>query len=84
MSNFNCEHCGAACIDSPRGYVTGCEHYPADIPPSQVRRCPWCNSAANAYYAGGAVAFRCGTSISATGSARGVQCGIEHGLWHGD
>lgn len=31
MSNFNCEHCGAACIDSPRGYVTGCEHYPADV-----------------------------------------------------
>lgn len=30
MSNFNCEHCGAACIDSPRGYVTGCEHYPAE------------------------------------------------------
>lgn len=30
MSNFNCPHCGKPCIDSPRGYVTGYEHYPAD------------------------------------------------------
>lgn len=42
MSNFVCEICGAACIDSPEGYVTGCEHYPLvtlsafsdDTPPS--------------------------------------------------
>lgn len=27
MSNFNCEHCGTAIIDSPRGYITSCEHY---------------------------------------------------------
>jgi hypothetical protein len=31
MSSFNCEVCGAACLDSPRGYTTGCEHYPADV-----------------------------------------------------
>lgn len=30
MSNFKCEHCGTDCIDSPRGYVIGCEHYPPD------------------------------------------------------
>ena len=27
MSDFTCEHCGANICDSPRGYVTGCEHY---------------------------------------------------------
>lgn len=31
MSSFCCEHCGAVCMDSPRGYVNGCEHYPPDI-----------------------------------------------------
>lgn len=31
MSNFACEKCGAICYDTPVGYVTGCEHYPADI-----------------------------------------------------
>lgn len=30
MSHFRCEHCGAACTDTPRGYITGCEHYPAE------------------------------------------------------
>ena len=38
MSNHTCEHCGAECIDSPRGYVTGCEHYPADAPEADQRR----------------------------------------------
>ncbi len=33
MSSFNCEVCGALCIDSPIGYVTGCEHYPPDVKP---------------------------------------------------
>lgn len=28
MSNFICEHCGTSIIDSPKGYITGCEHYP--------------------------------------------------------
>lgn len=32
MSSFRCEHCGTDCLDSPHGYTTGCEHYPADIP----------------------------------------------------
>ena len=31
MSNFYCETCGAAVIDSPAGYVEGCEHYPPDV-----------------------------------------------------
>lgn len=31
MSNFTCEHCNTDLIDSPYGYITGCEHYPADI-----------------------------------------------------
>ena len=31
MSHCTCEHCGAILTDSPRGYVTGCVHYPADI-----------------------------------------------------
>lgn len=30
MSSFNCEHCGAACIDTDKGYVSGCKHYPID------------------------------------------------------
>lgn len=30
MSSFFCEHCGVVCSDTPRGYVTVCEHYPAD------------------------------------------------------
>ena len=33
MSNFKCPECGAVCIDSPNGYVTGCEHYPVDVKP---------------------------------------------------
>jgi len=28
MSSFNCEHCGEAIIDTPNGFITGCEHYP--------------------------------------------------------
>ena len=31
MSNFYCPECGALCLDSPRGYTTGCKHYPPDI-----------------------------------------------------
>jgi len=30
MSNFNCDKCGTAIIDSPTGYVTSCEHYKAE------------------------------------------------------
>lgn len=31
MSNFICDKCGTECIDSPIGFVTGCDHYPADV-----------------------------------------------------
>lgn len=27
MSSFNCPKCGTAIIDTPKGYVTSCEHY---------------------------------------------------------
>jgi hypothetical protein len=30
MSNFICEECKTVCRDTPIGYVTGCEHHPAD------------------------------------------------------
>lgn len=28
MSSFICEKCGTEILDSPHGYLTGCEHYP--------------------------------------------------------
>lgn len=31
MSNFVCDKCGKYCIDSVIGFVSGCEHYPADV-----------------------------------------------------
>lgn len=31
MSNFTCEKCKSVCYDTPRGYVTGCKHYPPDV-----------------------------------------------------
>lgn len=30
MSNFTCSRCGIANIDSPTGYVAGCQHYPPE------------------------------------------------------
>lgn len=30
VSNFECPLCGATCLDSENGYVTGCEHYPVE------------------------------------------------------
>lgn len=33
MSNFCCEKCGTAILDSPRGYTTSCPHYQADPDP---------------------------------------------------
>lgn len=36
MSSFNCEHCNALCADTEFGYVTGCEHYPAE--PKALRK----------------------------------------------
>jgi len=34
MSNFKCPECGTDCIDSTNGYITGCEHFPADAQPA--------------------------------------------------
>lgn len=31
MSNFNCDQCNTKCLDTQHGYITGCEHYPADM-----------------------------------------------------
>jgi len=31
MSNFACEKCGAMIYDSPKGYITYCEHYPLEV-----------------------------------------------------
>lgn len=28
MSSFICEYCGTHIIDTDKGYITGCEHYP--------------------------------------------------------
>jgi len=28
MSSFYCEYCGEAIIDTPKGYVTACKHFP--------------------------------------------------------
>lgn len=28
MSSFKCEQCGAAILDAPGGYITGCKHFP--------------------------------------------------------
>lgn len=28
MSSFFCQYCGKAIIDTEKGYITGCEHYP--------------------------------------------------------
>lgn len=30
MSSFNCGSCNKQLIDTPRGYITGCVHYPKD------------------------------------------------------
>ena len=38
MGNFKCEHCGAAIFDSPRGYITGCKHYPLEVNVPSNRR----------------------------------------------
>ncbi len=38
MSHFVCEQCGLLLIDTDRGYINGCEHYPADIPHSKLTR----------------------------------------------
>lgn len=39
MSSFNCEKCGTPIIDTPRGYITECEHYPLDL--KKARKVWW-------------------------------------------
>ena len=46
MSNFACDKCGVTCQDTPRGYITGCEHYPPNVlSDNQIDglRCVVCN-----------------------------------------
>lgn len=31
MSSFTCEHCGTPIIDTPDGYITGCNHYAPEL-----------------------------------------------------
>jgi len=40
MSNFTCEKCGVDILDSPRGYITACEHYPLCVKPNEKERKP--------------------------------------------
>lgn len=40
MSHFICEHCGAHIINSPKGYLSGCEHYPME-PRTPCFGCKW-------------------------------------------
>lgn len=39
MSSFFCPHCGKSIIDTPNGYVTGCEHYPLETKNKSVKDC---------------------------------------------
>ena len=41
MSSFICEKCGKEIIDTPAGYVTGCEHYPAGDIKAVCRICEY-------------------------------------------
>jgi hypothetical protein len=38
VSNFTCQQCGTDIIDSPNGYVTGCEHWPIEGASREVTR----------------------------------------------
>lgn len=38
MSTFYCHECSMLLIDTNRGYITGCEHYPADVPETKLSR----------------------------------------------
>lgn len=31
MSSFQCEHCATVIIDTPKGRIKGCEHYPTTV-----------------------------------------------------
>jgi hypothetical protein len=36
MSSHQCPHCEALCIDTEKGYISGCGHYPPDIDPIKL------------------------------------------------
>lgn len=38
MSSFYCPKCGVMLVDTPIGYVTGCEHYPADVTEEEYQK----------------------------------------------
>ena len=38
MSSFTCEQCGTDCIDTPSGYITGCEHFPVENTGKRISR----------------------------------------------
>lgn len=59
MSNFHCKHCGTAIVDTPNGYITGCEHYPIE----QVKRIPSCNNPKGHFW-----------SANSTGTQRCLWC----------
>jgi primosomal protein N' len=42
MSSFSCEKCGTLLLDTERGYVTECSHYP--IENRTNRHCPICKA----------------------------------------
>ena len=46
MSNFFCEYCGKAIIDTEHGYITNCEHYHGEkdmfIKVGNKYKCPIC------------------------------------------
>jgi hypothetical protein len=42
MSSFMCEKCGKFILDTPKGYISGCAHYPietAEDTPMKRRSC---------------------------------------------
>lgn len=38
MSSFYCDECGALCLDTELGYITGCKHYPPDLSEEEYER----------------------------------------------
>lgn len=44
MSHFICPECGAHIVDSPRGYLSGCSHYPMESRNHRLSANDYCNS----------------------------------------